>query len=100
MTASPARIASWTAFAAGLLLAGGSRLALGQPWWLGAGLGLIGLSMLLDVLLPGGSRLSDVQIVTFRRIGIGDPQQWHRRASLFLGTVLLPIGAYVALRFG
>jgi hypothetical protein len=59
---------------------------------------LIGLSMLADVLLPDGSQLSDVQIVTFRRLGVREPQRWHRRASLLFGSALAVVGLYLALR--
>jgi hypothetical protein len=92
---TPTKVLSWVLFALGVLVALGSRMADPASTWLGTGLILIGLSMLVDVLLPGGSELTDEQIKLVRHAGIPQAHRAHKWLSLGLGVPLISIGAWL-----
>lgn len=87
----------------GLLVAGfaillfGSRLPATLAGGAGtaAGLVLIGLSCLVDALLPGGSELTDEQAVMLRHAGIPYRPGAEKVVSSVLGALLVLAGAWV-----
>ena len=93
---TPTKLASWALFAAGVATALGSLFMAAGDFWLGIGLALIGLSMLVDALLPGGSDLDESQLALVRQIGVPQPRHAHKLVSVVIGTPLLVIGAYLA----
>ncbi len=92
---TPTKVLSWVLFGAGLLALLGSRMAAPASGWLGVGLLMVGLSMLVDVLLPGGSELTDEQAVMVRAAGIPHPKAAHKWVSLALGVPLVSFGAWL-----
>jgi hypothetical protein len=92
---TPTSLVSWTLFFAGAAAAVVSRFVEDGDPWIGTALVLIGLSVVLDVVLPGGSKLNDEQTALVRVIGIRNPQRAHRIVALLLGVPLAAYGAYV-----
>ncbi|SMF78581.1 hypothetical protein [Allosphingosinicella indica] len=96
--ATPTKVVSYALFGGGAAAAIGSRfIDDGRSWWLGLGLILIGLSMVLDAILPGGSELSDEQQVLVRQVGIPQPAKAHKLLSLILGLPLTAWGVWTML---
>ena len=92
---TPTKIASWLLFGAGAGMAVGSRFATDKDWWLGAGLLAIGLSMLVDAVLPGGSELSAEQQTMIRHAGLGRPDVAQKGIGLVLGLPLTGLGLWM-----
>lgn len=94
---TPTKVVSWALFGAGVIAAIGSRFVDDRGWWLGAGLTLIGLSLLVDALLPGGSELTPDQQAMVRHAGIPRPDVAHKGLSLLLGAPLALFGLWMML---
>lgn len=94
---TPTRIASYGLTFAGLalLLAGRIVPALQGSWWIGIALLIIAIACFVDALLPGGSELTDEQIVILRHSGVPYRDGWIKIANLILGVALALGGAYL-----
>ncbi|HEV2745805.1 MAG TPA: hypothetical protein VGW34_00725 [Allosphingosinicella sp.] len=96
---TPTKVAGYGLVLAGLalLLAGRVIDALGGSFWAGVALILIALSCLVDALLPGGSELTDEQIVMLRHAGIPYRKGAEKVVSIVFGVALLGGGLYLLL---
>ena len=97
-TMTPTKAASFALLFAGFaVLLFGSRLsdALAGSAGTAAGLVLIGLSCLVDAVLPGGSELTDEQAVLLRHAGIPYRQGAEKVVSTVVGAVLVLAGAWI-----
>ena len=96
---TPTKIASLGLCFAGIAVLIGGRII--ESWSGGFGVGvallLIGLSFLVDALLPGGSELSDEQIAMLKHMSIPYRPGAERILSIAIGVVLLPIGIYLTV---
>jgi hypothetical protein len=96
---TPNKIVSYSLVFAGLalLIAGRAVDSLGGGFWVGVALILLGLSCLVDSLLPGGSELSDEQIVMIRHLRIPYRPGAEKVVNVLCGAALLAGGAYLSL---
>lgn len=96
---TPTKVASYALLFAGLavLLAGRWVDALAGGFGWGIALILVALSFLVDALLPGGSELSDEQVVMLRHAGIPYRPGAEKVVSLVLGVPLLAAGLVLTL---
>lgn len=94
--ATPTKVLSWALFVAGVTGLIASRMVdSDRDWWLGAAVIMIGLSMVLDAVLPGGSELSDEQVALVRHVGIPKPNIAQKLLSLVLGLPLIAWGCWL-----
>ncbi len=95
---TPNKIVSYTLLFAGLAFLIGGRVidALSGSFWAGIALILLGLSCLIDALLPGGSELTDEQIVMIRHMRIPYRTGAEKIVSALCGVGLLGGGLYMS----
>jgi hypothetical protein len=95
---TPNKIVSYTLLFAGFALLLGGRVidAVGGSFWVGFALILLGLSCLIDALLPGGSELTDEQIVMIRHMRIPYRAGAEKVVGSLCGLVLLAGGTYLS----
>ena len=84
---------------AGFALLIGGRVvgAIGDPSWTAAALFLLGASCLLEVALPGGSKLTDQQIAALRHMRVPYREGMERAANFAAGVALVAGGLWFAL---
>ncbi len=95
---TPNKIVSYTLLFAGFALLIGGRVAdgLSGSFWVGIALILLGLSCLVDALLPGGSELTDEQIVMIRHMRIPYRAGAEKVVGALCGLALLAGGVYIS----
>ena len=80
-----------------ILIAGRVVESLRGSLWAGVALILIGLSFLIDSLLPGGSKMSNEQVVMLKRVGIPYRPGGERPFFIAIGLIFAAAGTAVIL---
>lgn len=95
---TPTKIVSYGLVFAGLalLLAGRTVDSLGGAYWIGIALILLGLSCLVDSLFPGGTELTDEQIVMIRHLRLPYRKGAEKVVNIVCGIALLFGGAWLS----
>ncbi|HWH23043.1 MAG TPA: hypothetical protein VNT25_07140 [Allosphingosinicella sp.] len=94
---TPNKAASITLLFAGIAALLAAKLVSGidGSFWAGIGLIALGLSFLVDGLLPGGSQFTDEQVAMMRRAGLPDMAGAAKILDLVVGVPLLLGGFYL-----